>query len=139
MHWSACAKSTAGLQLYVKLRRRLVTALRQPRCNRRRCQNCSPPTPFDIPKSVVVERCSQLGGLGLYVNVAPGSSTLGRLAVRNAGFLDCRQPTNQQLLNERIALLSPVDQRLQENAHNFLPIEVRVVYHLLHRTSSGDG
>jgi hypothetical protein len=28
------------------------------------------------PTSVIVERCSQLGGLGLYVNVAPGSSTL---------------------------------------------------------------
>ena len=36
----------------------------------------------------------------------------------------------QSELDERIGLLSPVDQWLQEYSHKFLPIEVRVVYYL---------
>jgi hypothetical protein len=62
---------------YVKLRRRLVTALRQARGNRRRRESRSPPTAFHNPKRVIVERHPQFSGLGLYVNVAHGSSTLG--------------------------------------------------------------
>ena len=34
------------------------------------------------------------------------------------------------VLNECIGPLSPVDQRLQECSHKFLPIEARVVYYL---------
>jgi hypothetical protein len=36
----------------------------------------------------------------------------------------------RQPVDERIGLLSSVDQWLQEYSHKFLPIEVRVVYYL---------
>src|SRR6202042_1015645 len=41
-----------------------------------------------------------------------------------------RRPSSRNPVDERIGLLSPVDQWLQEYSHKLLPIEVRVVYYL---------